>query len=107
MVGMMKPIRLIQRTSAQAADGRWVESTTNSYNIYAELQKTGSGRSVNNGQTSLTGTIQFKVFFKDDFDISGDWKLVWAGRQYTIQGIDRVDERRFNLLITATASGKS
>ena len=62
---------------------------------------------VQNGQTSISNTIQFKVFFKDDFDISGDWKLVWAGRQYTIQGIDRVDERRFNLLITATASGKS
>jgi SPP1 family predicted phage head-tail adaptor len=107
MVGLMKPIRLIQNTSAQNSDGRWVETAANSYNIFGELVKTGSGRSVNNGQTQFTNTIRFKIRFRDDFDVSGDWRLVWAGKQYTISGIDRVDEKRFNWEITATSSGKS
>ena len=70
------------------------------------LLKTGSSRSANNGQTSISNTIQFKMYAKG-FDISVNWRLVWAGRQYTVNGIDRIDEKLFNVLITATANGKS
>ena len=106
MVGVMKPIRLIKITSTQDVNGRWVETESAAYNVWASLLKTGSSRSANNGQTSISNTIQFKMYAKE-IDISVKWRLVWAGRQYTVNGIDRIDEKLFNILITATANGKS
>ena len=106
MVGIMKPIRLIKITSTQDVNGRWVETESAAYNVWASLLKTGSSRVVQNGQTSISNTIQFKMYAKG-FDISVNWRLVWAGRQYTVNGIDRIDEKLFNILITATANGKS
>jgi SPP1 family predicted phage head-tail adaptor len=100
VIGKMKPIRLIQYTSTQNGSGRWTETAANSYNIFGELVKTGGGRQVKEGQTKLTDSIRFKIFFREDFDLTGDWRLVWSGKEYTIERIDRIDERRFNWLIS-------
>ena len=107
MVGVMKPIRLIKITSTQDVNGRWVESESASYNIWASLLKNNSSRDVKNGQTSISNTIQFKMYARDLFDVTVSWRLEWSGRRYTVSGIDRIDERLFNVLITATANGKS
>ena len=68
-----------------------VETESAAYNVWASLLKTGSSRSANNGQTSISNTIQFKMYAKG-FGISVNWRLVWAGRQYTVSGIDRIDD---------------
>ena len=58
MVGIMKPIRLIKITSSQDVNGRWTETESAAYNVWASLLKTGSSRSANNGQTSISNTIR-------------------------------------------------
>ena len=39
MVGVMKPIRLIKITSTQDVNGRWVETESAAYNVWASLLK--------------------------------------------------------------------
>lgn len=107
VIGKMKPIRLVKYTTAQGATGRATETVSASYNVFAELQKTTSGRLVKEAQTQLSNTIRFRLFIRPTFDVTGNWRLIWAGRQYTVQSVDRIDERKFNYEITATAIGKS
>jgi head-tail adaptor len=107
MIGKMKPIRLIQYTTAQNANGRATETAAASYNVWADLSNKTSARTADNGQTQLVNTLVFRLFSRAALDVSGNWRIVWAGREYTVQGIDRIEERKFNWQITATASGKS
>lgn len=107
MIGKMKPIQLIQYTTAQNGNGRATETAASTYNVWAELSNKSSARVSDNGQTQLTNTLLFKIFLRSAFDVSGNWRLVWAGREYTVKGIDRIEERKFNWQITAVASGKS
>ena len=46
MVGIMKPIRLMKITSSQDVNGRWTETESAAYNVWASLLKTGSSRVV-------------------------------------------------------------
>ena len=107
MVGMMKPIRLENRPSTKDSNGRWIAGTALKYNIWAEVTKDGSGRNVNNGQTQMSNSVSFKIWFNDTFSINTNWKIVYAGKRYTVTGVDRVNETRFNTLIKATAIGES
>ncbi|MGL6283959.1 MAG: phage head closure protein [Microcoleaceae cyanobacterium] len=100
-------IQLVQITNSQNSNGRTTETIANRYNLWATLVKQGSGRQVGTGQTQLQNTLQFKIYWRTTFDISGNWRLIWAGRQYTVSGIDRDGEQKFHYLITATSSNKS
>jgi SPP1 family predicted phage head-tail adaptor len=105
MVGIMKPIRLESRPSTQDANGRWIAGTILKYNVWAEVTKDGSSRNVNNGQTQLSNSITLKIWFNDS--LNTNWKIVYAGKRYTITGLDRVNEMRFNTLIKATEVGNN
>ena len=107
MIGNMKPIRLVKYTTAQNETGRPVESIAATYNVWAELQKNGSGWIFQNGQAQLSNTMRFKFSIRGEFDLTGNWRLIWAGKEYTVQGIDRIDERKFNYQVTAQARGES
>jgi len=101
MVGLMKPIRLERRLNSQDATGRWIAGTITKYNVWAEVSKVGASRNPGN-QTQLTGQVTFKMWFNNGLNLTTDWKVVYAGKRYTITGIDVLNEMRFNYLINAT-----
>lgn len=107
MVGLMKPIRLIKMSSTQDVNGRWSETQAAAYNVFASLQKTSTGRTVNSGQTGISNTIQFKMYARELFNISAKWRIVYDGKLWTVTGIDKIDEKLFNTLITAVEHGKN
>jgi SPP1 family predicted phage head-tail adaptor len=97
-----KPIRLEKWESTKDGSGDWKPSTTK-YNLWAEVVRQGGSRSNVNGLTSLESTIRFKVWFKPELKVSGNWRVVYNGNRHTVQSIEPENEKRFYLIITASA----
>jgi len=104
MAGVSKQIRLEKWVSTQGATGNWTEGVTK-YNCFAEVTRTGGGRSSLNGQDKLDSTIKFRVRFRPDFKPSGNWRVIYDGLKYTVNSIEKEDGKRFWWILTAKGSG--
>jgi len=81
------------------ANGNGVESIQRAYNLWAELVQQGNGRTDVAGQVRLSNSKQFKVRFRPDWKVDSKWKFLYLQKRYTITGIERVNEKRFNWII--------
>lgn len=97
-------IRLEKVTAAKDGSGDWKETITK-YNLWAEVLSGSSGRSSLNGRTTLNATKQFKVRFRPDFKPEGNWRIVYDAKKYTVNSIEKENEKRFYWIITAEALG--
>lgn len=102
-IGEYKLIKLYQYTSSQDASGDNKETLALKYRTYADVEDTGGGRSSERERTTLSNVKRFRIRFRTDWVINGDWKIKYFGQLYTIGKIERINEKRFNWLITAEA----
>lgn len=99
-IGNYKPIKLVKYTSTINQSGDSVE-TAQTRTFWAEVTDSGGGRTQVDGRTTLSTTKQFKVYFRQEYNLNADWKIFYFGQKYAISNMVRIDEKRFNWLITA------
>ena len=99
----LKPIRLEKWVSAKNAQGDFKETKT-TYNLWAEVMDS-SGSRVSGDRTTLERSRVFRVRFRPELKLTGNWRVVYDGVRYTVSSIEKVGQKRFWWEIIA--SGKS
>lgn len=100
----LKPIRLEKWTTTPNAQGDHKEAKV-TYNLWAEVEDSSGGRSTVNGKTSLGKTKVFRVRYRPELKLTGNWRLIYDGMRYTVSSIEKVGQKRFWWEIIA--SGKT
>lgn len=99
-LGNMKKIKLNEYAVTKDGEGNNIEQLVNSYPIWAEVKETSGNRSFDNG-VNLNKSKTFRIWFKPDWVLTGNWIIRYFGRDYTIENIERVNEKRFNWIVSA------
>ncbi len=103
---MNLPIKLVKTVVTQEASGNWPsEPTVTKYPMFAELVQPSSAFRSYDAQTQLGQVKTFRVRFNFDLHPTGDWKIEFRGKEWTIQGMPLKDDRQFYWLITANFKG--
>lgn len=102
-IGERKQVNLVQLLSSKAANGNWVTTEGIRFSSWAEITNPSGFRDYQNGQTQLGTTKRFKIRFRFDQFPNCDWKINYDGRDWTISEKQKLDEKRFYWLITATS----
>lgn len=102
-IGKRKQVRIIPYTSAKNASGSFVETPGTGVNIWAKVENPSGSRGYQNGQTQMSNTRTFMVRFKFDLFPDANWRLMYDGKLWTVTDIQKVDERKFYYLISATS----
>lgn len=104
MAGLSEQIRLEKWTSSKSNAGDFQESIQR-YNLWAEVVSSGGARATQAGQTTINQTVTFRVRFRPDFKPTGNWRVVYEGKRYTVTALEKENNKRFYWLITAIARG--
>ena len=99
-VGNYKPIKLLKYTTSVDSNGDQSQ-TIQTYTFWAEVSSNGGNRSQVDGRTSLSNGKTFKIWFRENEFLNGDWKISYFGQTYAVLNVERIDEKRFNCLISA------
>lgn len=102
-IGQRKPVILKQVLVTVDANGRNIESEGTSFKTWAEITDPSAFRDYLNGQTQMGKTKRFLIRFKFDKYPSADWKIVYAGQEWTVSEIQKVDEKAFYWTFRATS----
>jgi head-tail adaptor len=102
-IGLLKLVKLYQYTNSKSVSGDNVETLALRYRTFAEVTGLGSSRGENRDKTDIGDSKQFKIRWRADWVLNGDWKIKYFGKIYTITGIERINEKRFNWLINASS----
>ena len=103
---MNLPIKLVKTVVTQEASGNWPsEPTVTKYSMFAELVQPSSAFRSYDAQTQLGQVKTFRVRFNFDLHPTGDWKIEFRGKEWTIQGMPLKDDRQFYWLVTANYKG--
>lgn len=108
-VANMKQITLekwIAGQSDAANRGSNVNDRQAIYNIYADVRRRGGYRTTERNQTQLSSTYEFRVWWRPELEeLTALWKIKYDGKAFTVHTIERIDEKKFNYLITAESVG--
>jgi len=98
-IGNLKPIKLLVYGTNIDANGDAIETIQTTYKMWAEVADNGGGKTQANGRTEMSDTKTFRVNFRG-YLITGNYKIKYFGQTYAVTNIERVDERRFNYVLT-------
>lgn len=102
-IGNYKQIKLYSYTNGNATvDGNFNTAIVNTYPLWAEIVDEGGGRSLSDGRVNLNDTKTFKIFYRG-YNPYGRYRIEYYGENYEIVNARRLDEKRFNWLITGRA----
>jgi SPP1 family predicted phage head-tail adaptor len=102
-IGQSRQIKLIQITPAKGSEGNWNSEVETSFNTWAEISNGTQGRDYANGQVKLGETKRFKVRFRFDQYPEADWKVRYAGKDWTVSSVTKESEKQFYWVITASS----
>lgn len=103
MIGNLKPIKLYQYTETIDANGDAVEEVANTYKMWAEVTDQGGTRGQQLGRTAMSDSKEFRIYFRG-YLVTGNYKIVYFGQTYAITNVQRVQEKRFNYILTGFAT---
>jgi SPP1 family predicted phage head-tail adaptor len=103
-IGTYKPIKIFKISNVQDENGDMLENTELLFTLWAEVESVGGSSTLQNGKTNLQDTKRFKVRFRPDMVLTTEWIIQYFGKVYEISNIERINEKRFNVLITATGT---
>lgn len=106
MIGDRKPIQLEKWISVKDSKGDAKESVEQRVNTWADVSGSSGDRSSLNGKEGLTNFFIFKVRFDPSFDPTGNWRVVYDRRVFTVHSIEKEGQKRFYWIIKAEAKGK-
>ena len=102
-IGQRKPIQLIQVSVLIESTGKNVEYNHAVFNTWADISNPSGFRDYSNGQTQLGQTKNFLIRFHFNRFLNCDWKINYDGKNWTISNFQRIDEKKFYWLLTATS----
>lgn len=103
---MNVPIKLVKNVVTQEAGGNWPsEPTETKYQVFADLIAPSSAFRSYDAQTQLGQVKTFYIRFRFDLYPDGDWKIEYAGKEWTVRSIVRDQDRRFFWIVTANYKG--
>jgi head-tail adaptor len=100
MIGNLKPIKLIQYNQSFDVYGDALEAVQTTYKMWAEIEDSGGSKNQELGRTDMTDSKTFKINFRG-YLVTGDYKIQYFGQTYAVTNVQRIQEKRFNYLITA------
>lgn len=98
-IGDYKPIKLVKYTTSVDGNGDQSQSSQ-TFTFWAEVSDNGGGRSQVDGRTRMGMGKNFKIWFRVNEFLNGDWKIEYFGETYAVTNVERIGEKRFNCLIT-------
>ena len=103
----MKQIQLEQWITTKDSKGNNTESISNTYSIWAEVSFLNEDRSGLNQkkQIGLTNMLQFRIWFNDNLTVTGNWRLNYDGKKFTVHSIEKENQNNFFWIIKAESIG--
>lgn len=102
-IGQRQQIQLVHVPNTQSVSGNWEQQPKERYNTWAEVSSPSGFRDYQNGQTQLGLTKRFQIRFRFDLFPGADWEVKYQSKEYTVQSIERVNEKKFYWTIRGTA----
>jgi hypothetical protein len=100
-IGNYKQIRLYRyQPGLPSLDGNYSESVGNTYNLWAEVTDDSGSRTLSDGMVTLNNNKTFKIFYRG-YNPYGNYRIEYYGDNYEVVGARRVEEKRFNWVLTA------
>ena len=99
----MKPIKLVKISVVKDADGNNVEAGVANWSTFAKVTRVGGDAVDSNGALKLNTTYNFKVRINYNFNPSGNWRVVYDGRNFDVSSIEKENENKFFWIITGHA----
>lgn len=101
-IGNYKPIKLYKyELGLPSQSGNYSENSNVSYLLWAEVTDESGSRSINDGMVSLNDTKSFKIYYRG-YNPYAKYRIEYYGNFYEITAARRVDEKRFNWVLTAS-----
>jgi SPP1 family predicted phage head-tail adaptor len=105
MIGERKQIRLEKWASTADGNGEFDETIVQRVNTYAEVKRLSGSAVYLNSQVGLDNLFQFRLRF-NSFDPTGDWRITFDRRIFTVHSIEKENQNRFYWIIKAQAKGE-
>jgi SPP1 family predicted phage head-tail adaptor len=104
MVGLRKPIQIISvAPEKEESTGLMKPAETVLYSGWAEVSNPSSNRNYFVGQDSMEHTKFFKIRHNMGITSDVNTRLIYSGKRYTVNSIERDKEKKFYWIIRATA----
>ena len=103
-IGNYKPIKLYKfEIGLPSQVGNYSENSNTSYLLWAEVTDESGSRSSRDGMVTLSDTKTFKIYYRG-YNPYARYKIEYYGNFYEITAARRVDEKRFNWVLTASTT---
>jgi SPP1 family predicted phage head-tail adaptor len=103
-IGTRKPIQIISVTpEKEESTGLMKPTETVLFSGWAQVTNPSGGRNYFIGQDSLDHTKFFKIRHTQGITSDVNTRLIYAGKRYTVNSIERDNEKKFYWNIRATA----
>jgi SPP1 family predicted phage head-tail adaptor len=106
MIGKRKQIQLKKYISVKDVKGDAKESVSETINTWAEVSRSSGDRSSLNGKEGLTNFFIFRMRFNGEIDPTGNWRVVYDRRTFTVHSIEKEKQKRFYWIIKAESKGE-
>ena len=103
---MTHQIRLEKWLTTKDGIGNNTEQVVTEVNVFAEVRRLSGDRASLNGQTFLDNMFQFRFRFNPKIDPTGNWRIIYDGRRFTVHSIEQEEQRRFYWIVKAEANKK-
>ncbi len=94
----MKRIVIERWGQTKTATGKNEDTMLNRYAVYAEVGQLSRSKDYDQ-RIDMKAGYSFRIWFNKDLALDGLWKVVYEGSRYNIHSIEKVKEKRFNLLL--------
>lgn len=103
-IGTRKQIRIISVAPIKDSDGLMKPNETVLFSGWAQVTNPSGGRNYFVGQDSLDHTKFFKIRSSQGITVDVHTRLIYAGRMYTVNSIEKDREKNFYWNVRATAN---
>lgn len=102
-IGSRKQVKIISVAPVKNADGEMKPAEEVLFSGWAEVTSPSGGRNYFIGQDSLDHTKFFKIRHHQAISSDVNTRLLYAGKRYTVNSIEKDEEKNFYWNIRATA----
>lgn len=104
-IGSRKQVEIRPYTSTKGAAGQNEETPGTPVRVWAEVQSPSGSRSYEHGQTKIGNTRDFIIGYRFDRFPNSSWRIMYDGKLWTVDSIEKIEERRFFYRLNASAKG--
>lgn len=103
IIGRRKQIKLIDVAPTKDANGYLKPGSSVLFSGWADVIDPGSSRLYQNGQASIDYTKVFRIRHNGGLHVGADTRIVYDGKKFTVESIEKEKEKKFYFIIKAKA----